>query len=120
MWIRLRRRRGITLNEPHVAAGRTNAREHNLGRKLEESLAQQRVLIVIQRDRAQKYRRAVGQVIKRLLLRLGFENDNVADFVFRHSVHRRWWRRRHAGRDRPVQLTHAVKQPLEFAQPLLH
>jgi len=80
------RRRGITLNNRHVAAARTNAREHDFGRKLKKSLSQNNVLIIIQSDRTQKCRGAIGQVIKCLLLGLGLENDNVTDFVFAHAI----------------------------------
>jgi len=86
MWIRLRRRHGVTLSERYIATACTNPREHNLGRELKEPLAQQIVLVVIQSKRAQKYRSAIRQLIKGLLLRLALENDHVADFVFAHAM----------------------------------
>ena len=85
MRVRLRRRGGALYN-PYVAAGRTNAREHNLGRKNEEPLAQQRALEIIPSNRAQKYRSAIGELIESLLLCVGLENDNVANFVFAHAI----------------------------------
>jgi hypothetical protein len=63
-----------------------NAREHNLGCENEKALAQKRVFVVVTTQGTQKYRSAIGELIVRLLLRFGLENDNVTDFVFAHAM----------------------------------
>src|SRR5262249_4618272 len=124
MRVRLSRRQRIPLNKRHVAGAGTNTCEHDLGRKLKETLAQQRVLVIVQSNRAEKYRCTVRQLVMSLLLRLGFENDDVTDLVFGHatlvSVDRRRRRRRHTGFDRPPQLTHALQNLLELVEQHLH